>query len=402
MTSRSYKASGKYTFGGVLLLSVGGLLGGFVLGAAYIYLLGIVANMLLRCLVVVGFVVAMSGWLIFLVRVAKIRNTHIVLLLAGIVLLLTYYSSWVFYILLVFDSWQKGLTEVWAYHFQFPLLLQRWGKLFIDPGLVIESIAEILPFGFVAVNGEQLKDIPLLITWVVEFMILFLGPLYQVVYRAGCPFDEEKQVWLPVQEEWTINYIDEYREVRNGLRKKDTEPLEKALDQISFYQLQGQESYAIIEFYRKGSYIGPYVTLTNVKAVQAGPRKLVHRAITVVKKLDIGAERASEIYNRIEKEYKLSEKSRPKFKIGSKQAWEDKLSSLSFNLSRKTKNITSELKSNTKPKKSLKHRTENSEELTDTQRFNTEEIPASMEEITVHVPRVTPEMEKEYLNRKKR
>lgn len=402
MTNRSYKASGKYTFASVLMLLIGGLLGGFVLGAVYIYLLGIVANMLLRCLIVVGFVVLMSSWLVLLVRITKIRNTRIVLLMSSIILLLTWYSSWVFYILLVFDSWQKGLSEVWDYHLQFPLLIQRWGELFIDPQLVLKSMTEILPFGFVAINGEQLKDIPLLITWVVEFVILFFGPLYQVVYRAGCLFDEEKQVWLPIKEEWTINYIDEYREVRNGLRRKDFAPLENVLKKICYYQLQGQESYAIMEFYRKGSYIGPYVTITNVKAVQAGPRKLVHRAITVVKKLDIGSEMATEIYERINMEYKLNEKNKPKFKIGSRQAWEDKVSSLSFNLSRKTKNITSELKTNTKLDKSMKHKNGRRDELTDTQRFNMEEVPSSIEEITVHVPRVTPEMEKEYLNRNKR
>ena len=178
--------------------------------------------------------------------------------------------------------------------------------------------------------------------------------------------------------------------------------MENALNGISFYQIQGQESYAIMEFYRKGSYIGPYVTITNVKAVQAGPRKLAHRAITVIKRLDIGAELAAEIYDRIERGYKMNEKNRPKFRISSKQAWEDKMSSVSFNLSRKTKNITSELKSNTKARKSYKHKNIGHEELTDTQRFNTEEVPASLEEITVHVPRVTPEMEKEYLDRKKR
>ena len=402
MTNRSYKASGKYTLGGALLLLVGGLFGGFVLGAAYIYLLGIVANMLLRCLVVVGFVVLMSCWLVCLVRIAKIRNTRIVLIFSSIILLLTWYSSWIFYILLVFDSWQKGLSEVWEYHLQFPLLLQRWGSLFIDPRLVIESMAEILPFGFVAINGEQLKDIPLLITWVVEFAILFFVPLYQVVYRAGFLFDEEKQTWLPIKEEWTINYVEEYREVRNGLRRKDTLPLENALKDISYYQIQGQESYAIMEFYRKGSYIGPYITITNVKAVQAGPRKLVHRAITVVKKLDIGTQLASELYKRVNAEYRLSEKNRPKFKISSRQAWEDKMSSFSFNLSRKTKNITSELKTSTKLDKTYKHKNGKTYELSDTQRFNTEEIPTSIEEITVHVPRVTPEMEKEYLNRNKR
>ncbi len=402
MTGRSYKASGKYTFGGAMLLLIGGLLGGFVLGASYIYLLGIVANMLLRCLIVVGFIAAISGWLIFLTRRAKIRNTRIVLLLAGIVLFVTNYSSWVFYILLVFDSWQKGLSEVWSYHLQFPLLLQRWAELFINPAAVIESMAEILPFGFVSINGVQLKDIPLLITWVAEFVLLFFAPLYQVVYRAGCPFDEEKQVWLPVKEEWTINYVEDYREVRNALRRKEIAPLENALERVGYYQLQGQESYAIMEFYRKGKYIGPYVTITNVKAVQAGPRKLVHRAISVVKKMDIGSEAAAEIYRRIEQGYRISEKNRPKFKVSNKQAWEDKMSSFSFNLSRKTKNITSELKNSTKVSKASKHRIQGQDGLTDTQRFNTEEIPASLEEITVHVPRVTPEMEKAYLNRKKK
>ena len=71
-------------------------------------------------------------------------------------------------------------------------------------------------------------------------------------------------------------------------------------------------------------------------------------------------------------------------------------------LSRKTKNITSELKTNTKLDKSMKHKNGRRDELTDTQRFNMEEVPSSIEEITVHVPRVTPEMEKEYLNRNKR
>ena len=74
-------------------------------------------------------------------------------------------------------------------------------------------------------------------------------------------------------------------------------------------------------------------------------------------------------------EYKLNEKNKPKFKIGSRQAWEDKVSSLSFNLSRKTKNITSELKTNTKLDKSMKHKNGRRDELTDTQRFNMEEGP---------------------------
>ena len=101
MTSQSYKASGKYTLGGVLLFLAGGLIGGFFLGAGYIYLLGLVSNMVLRSLVVVLYLFAISGWLVLLVRKAKIRNTRVVLLLSILVLLIAYYSSWVFYVNLV-------------------------------------------------------------------------------------------------------------------------------------------------------------------------------------------------------------------------------------------------------------------------------------------------------------
>lgn len=397
MTSQSYKASGKYTLGGILLFLVGGLIGGFFLGAAYIYMLGLVSNMVLRSLVVVLYLGMVSGWLVLLVRGAKIRNTRVVLLLSIVVLFLTYYNSWVFYVNLVQDSWQKGAKEVWAYHFQFPLLLERWWELFSSPADLVSAMVKILPIGFLSINGKILKGIPLLIVWICEFNILLFVPLYHVVYRAGRPYDEEKGMWLGTKEEWTINYIDEYREIRNGIRRHSADALMAALEDVDFYHLKGQESYGIIEFYRNRNHIGPYITITNVKAVQAGPRKLDHRAIVVVKMVNIGYDLAQELYDRIKSSYETYEKTKPRFNLGSKQAWEDKLSSASFNLSRKTKNVTSEFKNSTKTKK--RGRQPDAEEL---RRNNSEEAPASIEEITVHVPRVTPEMEKEYLKRKRR
>lgn len=397
MTTQSYKASGKYTFGGVLLFLVGGLIGSFILGAGYIYLLGLVSNMVLRSLVVAGYILAVSGWLILLVRKGKTRNTRVVLLMASIVLLLSYYNSWVVYINFVQDTWQKGANEVWSYHFQFPLLLERWWDLFTNPGAVGSAIVQILPVGFVSVNFVIIKGIPLLIIWIVEFILLIPIPLYYVVYRAGRPYDEKAGVWLPTQEEWTVGYVDEYREIRNAIRRREIEPLKIALEDMGFYQLQGQESYAIIEFYRKGSYIGPYITITNVKAVQAGPRKLDHRAIVVVKMIDIGTEMAKELYDRIKEGYEISEKTKPRVKLSGRQALEDKVSSMSFNLSRKTKNVTSEVRNSTKSKR----RRHNQRAAEPIEKNNSEDAPASIEEITVHVPRVTPEMEKEYLKRKK-
>ena len=157
MIGQSYKASGQYTAGNVAIFLAGGLGIGFLLGAAYIYLLGLISNMLLRSLVVVGYVFSISGSLIWLVRKTKIRNTRIVLLVTVLILFISYYSSWVFFVNLVQDSWQKGATEVWAYHLQFPLLLERWWELFVSPVALFSAIVDILPYGSLIINGEILK-----------------------------------------------------------------------------------------------------------------------------------------------------------------------------------------------------------------------------------------------------
>ena len=57
----SYKASGRYSIAGLFGFWIGALLGGILLSAGYVYLLGLVSNLLLRVLVVVGYDVANFG-----------------------------------------------------------------------------------------------------------------------------------------------------------------------------------------------------------------------------------------------------------------------------------------------------------------------------------------------------
>ena len=396
----SYKASGRYSIAGLLGFWIGALLGGILLSAGYVYLLGLVSNLLLRVLVVVGYDVAISGWLIWLVRKTKIRNTRVVLFSSIVLLLLAYYNNWAIYVMFVQDTWQKGASEVWAYHFQFPLLLERWWNLVRQPGEILGAAIQILPTGFVTINQEQLRGVLLLCTWIAEFLIMFFLPLYHVVYRAARPFNEEKQMWLPTKEEWAVTYLDNYREVRAGLRSKDQEPLLQALESMHYYQVEGQESYAIIEFYRHRKKIGPYISITNVKAVQTGPRKLVHRAVAVVKMLDIGWEAAEALYHRMYQEYQQTEKHTARSAKKNRRSLEDRVSTFSFNLSRKSKDMASEMKSSASLKKKHKNRLPRTE-TQELEHNNSEESPASIEEITVHVPHVTPEMEKEYLKKQK-
>ena len=210
-------------------------------------------------------------------------------------------------------------------------------------------------------------------------MLLIVIPCYTAAATASYPFDEAAGCWLSKREEWPVVYVENYREVRSQLKVKNDSPLLEAIQGVHYYQREGQESYAILEFFRNRDHTGPYVSLVNVKAIQSGPKKLSHKMITLCRFCDIGQEEAKELYERLK-----NEKGEVGRRSVSVSEW---MNDLNEKMGRggKTMSQMSELSS-----ASL-----DSQEIT----IPDEEAPEE-EEVTVHVPKVTPEMEKEYLNKK--
>ena len=113
-----------------------------------------------------------------------------------------------------------------------------------------------------------------------------------------------------------------------------------------------------------------------MKAIQSGPKKLTHKNITLCRLCEIGSEEAKELYEKLLKE---------------REAAGDKPSGLFGNLTSTTGR--SQVKLSAKP----------TTDQADAYYQETEEdLPedAYTDEVTVHVPKVTPEMEKEYLSKK--
>ena len=74
MSMTRYAPSGKFSAVGLIGMIFGGLLGAFIFGTVYIYLMNYFSNMVLRLIIIGGLIAGMSQWMIFLMRIGKIRR----------------------------------------------------------------------------------------------------------------------------------------------------------------------------------------------------------------------------------------------------------------------------------------------------------------------------------------
>ena len=379
MRYKAYRPSGIIPAGGLVLMILGGFLGAFLVESVYVYLLGFLSNLVIRFLVVFCVVLGLCYFMAKLTVLSKIRNRRAVRIVALVAMILAFYASRCVYVDLVNEMWKRGANEVLQNRSSIGQLLLRWGQLFVSPGAVFSSLYKILPNGVNSVNGRMIAGVPLLLIWLIEIRLRVVLPAYSASYVSEYPFDEAAGLWLTKREEWPVVYVDNYREVRSQLKLKNDGPLLNAIQQLEYYQREGEESYAVLEFYRRGDYTGPYVSLINVKAIQSGPKKLTHKNITLCRMCDIGTEEADELYQKLK-----TTRDELGIKSVSFNGW---LADIAFKKGRKSSKMT--------PVVTKESQTE---EIKEVEEYLQDDNYS--EEVTVHVPKVTPEMEKEYLSKK--
>lgn len=374
MEYKTYKPSGKAPVGGVLFFLIAGILFTFTAEIFYVNLMGFVTNIFLRILVIGTYLLSVCLVLLFLVRAARIRRPGLVRGMILAVMLLSWYFGRGIYVNLIQDIWNRGSAEVMANREPLSSLINIWISLFFSPGVVFSALGKILPYGIVSVNGMMIAAIPLLLFWIFELALKLLIPYFVVSYFSMKPYDEKRKMWLTRKEERIVSYVENYRDIRSEMRKGDCTHMLEALDKIQPYKLKGQESYAILEFYKHGNTVGPFVSLTNVKATQSGPRKINHRSIVLCRLLEIGSENAKSLYIR------MTDKSLGKDAAGSIK--------MSERLSRASQTFGSEMRG----------RRSNVPEYyvpTQTEKFAAGTFNKGA--TTIHVPRVTPEMERKFI-----
>ncbi|MFR5072841.1 MAG: hypothetical protein ACLTDS_12215 [Bianqueaceae bacterium] len=294
MSMTRYAPSGKFSAVGLIGMIFGGLLGAFIFGTVYIYLMNYFSNMVLRLIIIGGLIAGMSQWMIFLMRIGKIRRPVLAVGITALSLLFLLYSKWAVYVNMVQEIW-KSTDKVWYANLAMPGFFETWWDTVTHPMDLWKAMVEINLRGFLLVNGRLMTGVPLAILWILETLLLLVIPLYRVALNARKPYVEGKGCWLTEEEEIVITYVQDYRTMRRALLKQEY----SGLSALDYHVLEGQESHGVLTFYRRRDYTGPYITLANVKAIQAGPKKIRHRFVPIVRLVDIGEETAAELYARL-------------------------------------------------------------------------------------------------------
>lgn len=389
MLHRNYRSSGKAPAAGVVLFVVLGLLCCTILEAVYVYLMGFLTNLFLRLLTLCA-VLVLSGMSLTLgMRLGKLRNPRLVRILSASILAISYYAGRCVYVSMAQSFFTSGSAEVLSSVLNLEVPYNSWIRLIFAPWTLIKALGNILPYGLISVNGFAIKGVLLLLIWIIECALLILVPFFIAAYYASRPYDEDLEVWYFKKEEWPVTYVPNYREVRSQMRRGNCAALLSALEEVKGYHMKGQESYAIIEFYMHGEFVGPYITLTNVKAVQSGPRKLDHYLVNLCHLFNVGTAEAKKLHDMVVSTYETEGK---KKKSGDEQKLSDKISMAQFNVSRAGVKVASEIRRAGNEK-------DRQYEVRPSVPSETMEIP-TLEDVSVHVPRVTPEMEKEYISKK--
>ena len=385
MIYESYKESGKVPVPGLILYIVLGFFGSYMVLSAYCQFICSFPGVILRLIGKAASLFLICLWLVFLSGLAKIRRHRLVRILSVIILLAAHYASRGVYITLVKDLWQYGSNEVYKQTSaldSFSALIRLWFvrpvPLWTHPYRIMQGLFEILPIGVGGSGRQTIHGVWLLLFWILELLLLLILPPYRAEKRSQRPFDEINREWSPSSETWTVTYVENYRQIITALRRKDPKPLLGALQEMKAYRVQGEESFALISFSHSLSKTGPYITLVNIKAVQSGPVRIDHRRIVLCRVFNIGAHQAGLLRDRIESEASALGIDSGQWK---KLEWKERLHNLIYPSKRKGR-----------------------QQLPVQQPDQTQSqtrYPSDDTEITVHVPRITPEMEKAYREREK-
>lgn len=379
MAKLRYKPSGKVSFWGIIKMLFWGTIGSGTLLSAYVYAIGWMPNLALRTIVLLLTAFLISRWMRRLTKTGKFRSPVAAYWLSHLAVLMGWYVHWAVYTVMVQDVWQYGMESFWQHHLGVDTLVQI-GRTLIDPVGLWETICKIHQVGFWSLRGVPVQGTWLWVLWAAELLYFLIYPASKAVKQAKKLFSEERGVWLDQRIEFSIQYVKEHRIMRRKLIKGDL----SSLDNIHYYQRQGRESHGIIVFHHHKGIMGPYVTIRMMKAVQIGPRRTKRYFIPIVKRWNIGSDKVEQILTRL-----VAERGTTHEKVTEKANWKDR-----YFWSNKREQITFAVQ------QSVEKARENSNQ--DTRYYGKGEKLANLDEVTVYAPTITPEMEKEYLEKKAR
>lgn len=191
MDYEQYRYSGKYSIAGLLLACVLSCI--VALFAAYLYnvLIAVIPFVYINFFFTVGFGAVLGYTVKFACRFSRIRNSMVMLYVAGGTAVVANYFQWV-----ACFSYLSGDTLSFDNYLS-------WLDLILYPVTFLDFLKQVNQYGFWQIGGITFTDVALTIIWIIEFFTIAAACLFIVYKHPIVPYSETLEKLYP---KYRINY----------------------------------------------------------------------------------------------------------------------------------------------------------------------------------------------------
>ena len=243
--SNYYKPSGKFSPISFVYLLLVCVIAMPILATIYAYLIWYIPFVYINFLITagLGFAIGIAVWQI-VIKLGKVRNYGLAILLALIAALAAYYFQWVVWTNLVLISSDEESQLL---------------RLLSNPSYLSQLIGFINESGTWSFKGAVVSGTFLTIIWIIELLIIIGVAIFIAIPHSKHPFNETLDEWFKEEELPAFTYIDNPNSFKQAAEQGNWEALAETLQLAD-----RQASHSLFTAYVSGN--DYYLSVYNVKA----------------------------------------------------------------------------------------------------------------------------------------
>lgn len=259
MEETYYKSSGKAPIGGVLFAIVAGLCASVILAIVYIALQWFIPLVYFNFLITFGLAYGLFYVIDVLLKIGKVRNRMIALLLTLICTLVACYAQWCLFVSLMFNAEGTMGGDIWV---KSSFNLDGFLYFLFHPTDTFSGIQELNAVGTFSLQKNVVSGWPLWILWGIEAATIIIYPMVLAFSgKTTEPFSERGNEWMRKRElEKQIAYIQDKQILEQNLQKKDFTGLQTYLQSDDL-----GATFATVTIYESDADNYQYISVVNHK-----------------------------------------------------------------------------------------------------------------------------------------
>ncbi|RBQ11428.1 hypothetical protein [Pedobacter miscanthi] len=255
-----YTPAGHASASSVITTLVIGIVASLLLPLFYIILSQLIPN--IWFIAICAFLLGMAlGLMINLgIKIGKIRNFRIAVVIAIVCSLLAFYVQWVFFDAVMYS--RRGFTFNQSSTDLKQLILDM-GFLFVHPGILFKEIVALNEVGTFRIQGSSnISGILLWVIWLGEFLVIIGGTVFVVGNgQVKLPYSELNDQWMkPRKPSSVIPFVEDKEHLINQLNNRNFDILKNNPEVLR------EAEYGEVVIYEAMGDPTKYISVMNVTA----------------------------------------------------------------------------------------------------------------------------------------